>query len=194
MIDEVLNQYRQLFRSLDKLPQAALEVGALPTRHGILTCDELKDVPKKMGINLRESGTFAGLHVISGDARNMPFDDNSFDLVVCSSTLEHIPDFWLACDEMKRILALGGTLIINAPGFVETAIGNKVRKLAFKLNMPDLIKRSTLTFRVHEAPNDYYRFSLHCFHDIVMKGLDSVTVWNTMSPPIIFGRGKKMSD
>ena len=191
MIDRVLNQYRHIFQGLDKLPQAALEVGALPTRHGILTCDELKQVPKKLGINLHESGFFAGVEVITGDARNMPFEDNSFDLIVSSSTLEHIPNFWLACDEMKRVLAPGGILIINAPGFIEKPLGKNIRRIASKFKLPDLIKRTTTTFSIHDAPHDYYRFTIHSFRDVIMQGLSDVKIWSIMTPPRIFATGIK---
>lgn len=191
MINEVLNQYRQIFKNLDKLPQAALEVGALPSKYGILTCDELKQVPKKIGINLQESGSFAGVEVITGDARCMPFEDNSFDLIVSSSTLEHIPDFWLACNEMKRVLAPEGILIINAPGLIEKPSGNKIRRLASILKLPDFIKRTTMTFPIHDAPHDYYRFTIHSFRDVIMQGLSDVKIWSMMSPPRIFATGSK---
>ena len=191
MINQVLNHYRQIFQGLEKLPQAALEVGALPTQHGILTCDELKQVPKKIGINLQESGSFAGVEVITGDARCMPFEDNSFDLIVSSSTLEHIPDFWLACNEMKRVLAPEGMLIINAPGLVEKASGNKIRRIASIFNLPDFIKRTTMTFPIHDAPHDYYRFTIHSFQDVIMQGLSDVKIWSIMSPPRIFATGIK---
>lgn len=191
MIDQILNHYRQIFRNLEKRPEAALEVGALPSKQGILTCDELKDVPRKIGINLKESGHYGGVEVITGDARHMPFEDNSFDLVVSSSTLEHIPEFWLACDEMKRVLAPGGVLIINTPGFTETNLGNRIRNVAFKLDFPDFIKRTTLTMRMHDTPHDYYRFSVHTYSDLILKELVDVKIWSMMSPPRIFGMGHK---
>ena len=33
----------------------------------------------------------------------LPFRDGSFDTVVCSHTLEHIPDIWRAAAELRRV-------------------------------------------------------------------------------------------
>ncbi|MDQ3914249.1 MAG: methyltransferase domain-containing protein [Actinomycetota bacterium] len=47
-----------------------------------------------------------------GDAHNLPFDDESFDTVVCTYSLCNIPDPQRAVDEMKRVLKRGGRLIL----------------------------------------------------------------------------------
>jgi SAM-dependent methyltransferase len=129
--------------------------------------------------------------VIEGDARDMPFEDGAFDLIVSSSTLEHIPDFWRACDEIKRVLAPDGLVIINVPGYGETAFGKRFRRLGFRLRLPDIFKRSTPTFSVHDAPHDYYRFSRYTFEDVILKDLIEVEIWPVLCPPRIFGRGRK---
>lgn len=46
-----------------------------------------------------------------------PFPDNSFDLITCIETIEHVPDDGLApliC-ELKRVLRPGGVLLITTP-------------------------------------------------------------------------------
>lgn len=191
MTKRVLNEYRRIFRSLRPLPRAALEVGALPTHRGLLSCEELRHVPRKIGINIRESGSYAGVPVIVNDARRLAFKDRSFDLVVCSSTLEHVPEFWTVCEEMKRVLAPGGLLIVNTPGFTKTRSGDALQRLAFKLHLPDVISRATLTFRMHEEPHDYYRFSAYTFWQVILRGLVNVKVWTIMTPPRIFGMGRR---
>ena len=40
---------------------------------------------------------------VSGTITEMPFEDGSFDTVVCSHTLEHIRDFDLALNELVRV-------------------------------------------------------------------------------------------
>ena len=45
-------------------------------------------------------------------AEQLPFDDDSFDLVVSYITLSDIPEFRSAISEMARVLAPGGTLLI----------------------------------------------------------------------------------
>lgn len=42
--------------------------------------------------------------IVSGNAHNLDFDDNSFDLVVSFSTFEHIGDIRKALSEIKRVL------------------------------------------------------------------------------------------
>ncbi len=37
------------------------------------------------------------------DAENLPFDDNSFDVVVADNVLEHLPDFYKGLSEMRRV-------------------------------------------------------------------------------------------
>ena len=46
------------------------------------------------------------------DAQRLPFDDSSFDTVVCTYSLCNIPDPHLAVGEMKRVLRTGGRLVL----------------------------------------------------------------------------------
>ncbi|WP_328415077.1 class I SAM-dependent methyltransferase [Micromonospora sp. NBC_00389] len=47
-----------------------------------------------------------------GDAEHLPFDDASFDTVVCALSLCTIPDPAAAIAEMYRVLVPGGTLLL----------------------------------------------------------------------------------
>lgn len=47
-----------------------------------------------------------------GDAQALPFDNNSFDTVVCALSLCTIPDPGAAMGEMKRVLVPGGRLLL----------------------------------------------------------------------------------
>lgn len=49
------------------------------------------------------------------DATNLSFDDESFDAVVSSDVLEHIPDYRAALENFYRILAPGGDLVLTVP-------------------------------------------------------------------------------
>jgi SAM-dependent methyltransferase len=49
------------------------------------------------------------------DIQNMTFDDSSFDLVIHSDTMEHIPDSVRALSECYRILTPGGLLAYTIP-------------------------------------------------------------------------------
>lgn len=52
---------------------------------------------------------------VVADARNIPFNNNTFDIVVSSSCFEHDPMFWLTFLEMSRIVKPQGYIYICAP-------------------------------------------------------------------------------
>jgi ubiquinone/menaquinone biosynthesis C-methylase UbiE len=45
----------------------------------------------------------------------LPFDDSSFDLVLCAETIEHVRDVQLLLSEVRRVLRPGGTLALTTP-------------------------------------------------------------------------------
>lgn len=49
---------------------------------------------------------------VEGSATNLPFEDNSFDVVWTIWTLEHVPDPELALEEIRRVLRDGGYLYL----------------------------------------------------------------------------------
>ena len=52
------------------------------------------------------------------DITNIPFDDNSFDLIMCTHVLEHIPDDKKAMSELYRVLKpQTGIAFLNVPVF-----------------------------------------------------------------------------
>jgi SAM-dependent methyltransferase len=63
----------------------------------------------------------------------LPFKEGSFDTVLCTQVLEHIPNPQHLMEEMARVLRPGGRLVLTAPQ----------------------------TNPVHEAPHDYFRFTSH---------------------------------
>ncbi|MGR3616281.1 MAG: class I SAM-dependent methyltransferase [Paracoccaceae bacterium] len=60
---------------------------------------------------------------------NLPFEDNSFDHVVCFNTLEHIYDDVQSVEEIYRVLKPGGRAVVTVP----------------------------FIFRIHGHPDDYSR-------------------------------------
>jgi len=49
------------------------------------------------------------------DIHEMPFDDESFDVVFCNHVLEHVNDDIQACQEIKRVLKPKGWGILQSP-------------------------------------------------------------------------------
>ena len=68
------------------------------------------------------------------DIQEMPqIADSSFDTVLCTQVLEHVPRPWRAMAELARVLRPGGRLILSVPHLSA----------------------------VHEAPHDFYRYTRH---------------------------------
>lgn len=75
----------------------------------IATRDGFDSLPDLSG----DRGQAYGLAV--GDALQLPFADASFDRIICSEVLEHIPDHRAALQEIIRVLKPGGHLAISVP-------------------------------------------------------------------------------
>ena len=52
---------------------------------------------------------------VQGDALRLPFADGTFDRVIASEVLEHIPDDVAAMSELARVLRPGGTMAVTVP-------------------------------------------------------------------------------
>jgi ubiquinone/menaquinone biosynthesis C-methylase UbiE len=61
------------------------------------------------------AGTNCRAHLQVGDATHLSFATNTFDKIVCSEVIEHIPDADEAMREMYRVLRVGGSLIVSTP-------------------------------------------------------------------------------
>jgi SAM-dependent methyltransferase len=61
----------------------------------------------------------------------IPYPDKSFDTIILSDVLEHLPEPMNCWREMSRLLAPGGKVILNVPFY----------------------------YQLHEEPHDYYRYT-----------------------------------
>jgi SAM-dependent methyltransferase len=92
----------------------------------VVACDfslaELKDVRGMFAaIREDEAATLpegAGGSATNGDATRLPFADASFDRIIASEVLEHIPDDTAAFGELARVLKPGGTLAVTVPAWL----------------------------------------------------------------------------
>ena len=55
------------------------------------------------------------LAMVKADICSLPFDDNSFDVILCNHVLEHIPDDTKAMHELYRVLKPGGWGVFQIP-------------------------------------------------------------------------------
>ena len=54
---------------------------------------------------------------VNGDALSLPFADGTFDRIICSEVMEHIPDDRGAANELMRVLRRGGTIAVTVPSW-----------------------------------------------------------------------------
>ena len=57
----------------------------------------------------------AHAEIVVGDALALPYPDRTFDCVIASEILEHVPADSAMIDELIRVLKVGGTLAVTVP-------------------------------------------------------------------------------
>jgi SAM-dependent methyltransferase len=93
------------------LPRARiLDVGSMDVNGSLR--DAAEPTTQYVGIDLEEG---RGVDVVIKPGEKLPFDDDSFDLVMASSAFEHDPRFWETFAEMCRVARPGGHIYVNAP-------------------------------------------------------------------------------
>ena len=183
-----------------KISGSILEVGAIPSNQSLLCMRSLEKATEKIGINLDGPYEFMDFKILKGNANSMDFFDNEqFDAVLCNAMLEHDKHFWKTMAEIKRVSKTGALIVIGAPGYIYfrserlKLIFRKIpliRKLGLNQYF-NLFFTATITFQIHGAPGDYYRFSPQTFKDVFFEGMKNVEVRSIMLPPRIIGFGIK---
>ncbi len=59
---------------------------------------------------------------VKADICNLPFKDNSFDVILCNHVLEHIPNDTKAMQELHRVLKKGGWGIFQVPQDLDRSV------------------------------------------------------------------------
>jgi SAM-dependent methyltransferase len=94
----------------------------------VVACDlglaELKEVLSVYAAMRQESELPDAVACLAanGDGTRLPFAAGSFDRVMASEVLEHIPDDGAAFDELARVLRPGGVLAITVPAWLPERI------------------------------------------------------------------------
>ena len=70
---------------------------------------------KQKNIDYTTTDLFSPLADVKADICNLPFEDNSYDIIFCNHVLEHIPDDTKAMQELYRVLKPGGMGIFQIP-------------------------------------------------------------------------------
>jgi ubiquinone/menaquinone biosynthesis C-methylase UbiE len=88
----------------------AIELARLG-RYGVSGLDISHTFVKIAGQNAREAGVIADFR--QGDAAVMPFEAESFDLIICQAAFKNFVHPGSALSEMHRVLRAGGTALIQ---------------------------------------------------------------------------------
>lgn len=59
---------------------------------------------------------------VNGDGTRLPFPDDTFDHIICSEVMEHIPDDSAAAAELARVLKPGANLAVTVPTWLPEQI------------------------------------------------------------------------
>ena len=106
MLDLGCGEGRHIFGVMQKFPDIQC-VGLDP---------HLESLDKSLeGLEFFESLSNKTTTFLSGSAYALPFDDNTFDLVVCSEVLEHLHEYKDAIIEVNRVLKPNGKFLASVP-------------------------------------------------------------------------------
>ena len=70
------------------------------------------DITPKM-IEVGKSKNLEGVNWVVGDCENLPFEENSFDAIICSNSFHHYPNPQAFFNSVKKVLRPGGRLILQ---------------------------------------------------------------------------------
>lgn len=93
--------------------------------------------PRRVGLDIRPG---AGVRVL-GDAQALGIGDATFEVVLCTEVLEHLPEPQRAVDEIFRVLEPGGTLLLT----------------------------TRFLFPLHDAPHDYFRYTKYGLRHLLRR-------------------------
>lgn len=123
-----------LMRLLPVGQPSALEIGA---RDGHISRMLASRFDKVTALDLvKPQWDYPRIETVQGDVTKLAFPDNSFDTVVCTEVLEHIPPVLLkqACDELKRVARRG--VVIGVPFQQDLRVDCTTCRSCGKVNPP----------------------------------------------------------
>ncbi len=114
----LVNRDRWVARQAAALPAGSLVLdvgaGSCPYRDLFAHCEyRAQDFSGLQPVQLRHGG-YGRIDYVC-DATAIPVEDRSFDAVLCTEMLEHVPDPLAVARELSRILKPGGRLLLTAP-------------------------------------------------------------------------------
>ena len=75
----------------------------------------LRKFKKMKNLDYTSADLFSPIVDVKADIVDLPFEDNSFDIIICNHVLEHIVDDRKAMSELYRVMKNGGWGIVQVP-------------------------------------------------------------------------------
>lgn len=122
---------------------------------GLADESHASDLSAAMVERVKQNSARAGVTVptTQADAENLPYADDSFDLVVARGALHHVPDPLRALQEIRRVLEPGGTAIVLA----EPTPGGERQTGAVVGALVRVVETAKRLARTHETEEELVR-------------------------------------
>jgi len=129
----------------------------------------------KIGVELSEKRVSTALSydpkltIKIADVKELPFENNTFDVIVCSEVLEHVSGYEKALQEFKRCVKPDGHIVLSFPNEFTVSLG-RLLLLRFPIHEIDHINSITPNdaskilgkkYRSLNVPNFSYPFCLY---------------------------------
>jgi SAM-dependent methyltransferase len=189
----IYSEFRAIISQLNTTGEI-LEIGAVPQENTLLNIDLLRD-RKRVGVNIAPASSYNGFDILQASATDLSiFETGRFECVLSNATIEHEKHFWKICAEIRRVLRPGGVAIVGAPGYSQESDTERLA-LSKPAGADPLAEWdvTTLVYRYHGAPKDYYRFSEDAFREVIFEGYRDVSIRTVMVPPRLIGSGIKLA-
>lgn len=127
---QILTIYKDVKKHLPVMKGNVLDIGCGQSPYKFLLTDKKT---KYFGIDISDADSFGynNSEITHFDGRNIPFEKEMFDGVICTEVLEHVQDYQYLIDEMYRTTTQNASAIVTVPW----------------------------SARYHYIPNDYFRYT-----------------------------------
>lgn len=107
------------------------------------------------------------LLLVCMDITNLPFKDNSFDIIICSEVLEHIKNDTKAIEELIRILKPDKTIALSVPRFLPEKICWLLSKEYSNSEHVRIYKKKQIIIKIKNLGTRFLRsHHAHSFHSL----------------------------
>ena len=113
-------RYEAIIKRIPKTTQQILDLGC---GDGFLSCQIAEkgynvtsiDLSTNRLLRFKDQAERLNIRQLEGDITNVKLPLESFDLIVCSEVIEHLPEYRLVLSETFRLLKKGGFFIVTVP-------------------------------------------------------------------------------